>query len=202
MKAKGTTSVLVALWLTGLSAAGAQVSQQGSAHAIPRFNYANIAWGSSAEKVKAAMASQGLRFVEKTEDGDLVFKGSLMNQNVLAFAMIAHDSLLKIEIAFLTPDNEARAFYHQMIDVLKQQYGEPHDVTESFEPPYHDGDGHEQEAIQQGKALFLTGWGTNVEKTETMWVTISEYLTVVLAYETPGFIAESKLRKKRKSRGL
>src|SRR5690348_1107935 len=67
MRTKATTFGVVALWLTGVSGLGAQVSQQGSprASAAQEFTFANVAWGSSPEKVEAAMASQALTFYRK-----------------------------------------------------------------------------------------------------------------------------------------
>ena len=197
MRAKTTTFGIVALCLTGISGLGAQVSQQGSARASvhQEFTFANIAWGSSAENVKAAMSAQGLTFYRTVGEDNLIFTGRLMDQKVAAYAMMARDSVTKIAIVFFQPER-ARRFYNSMMGTLIEKYGPPRDTTVSFSAPYHEGDGRVDEAIAADKASFMATWGEDEEKTQTMWLLL-EHHDVVLAYETPAFVREANRKKAR-----
>lgn len=180
------------------STASAQTMQQGSTS--PHFNYGSIPWGTASGAVKSSLMQQGLAFVKVNEAGDLVFKGTLMDHTVLVTAIMAHDSLVKIGVDFITTDREARSFYHDMLGILTTKYGEPREKNELFATPYYAGDGFEDQAIKLGKALFIATWGVDEDQTETLWIRISDNLTVIVSYECPAFAVEANARKMKQAR--
>ena len=160
------------------------------------YRFADIPWGSTAETVKNMMAAQRLEFVRADSDGDYAFKGTLAGYPALVWALMADGKLVKVAVHLATPDHKAREAFKSMKQTLTVKYGLPSADYESYETPYQDGDGFEDQAIRLGKGHFLSVWTTVTgADTSNLGLQISETLTVVISYESPRWDTEADRRR-------
>ena len=93
-------------------------------------------------------------------------------------------------------DLSSRQAYRDMKAMLTTKYGAPADVVESFDAPYHEGDGREEQAIREDKGHFLALWRQRVgSDTSYLGLQITEKLNLFLAYESPNWGAELDRRR-------
>jgi hypothetical protein len=166
------------------------------------YRFANIPWGSDGATVKRLMVAQDFVLEKADSDGDYLFKGHLAGYDASVWALMAKDALVKVDIILLTPDPKARQAYRDMKTLLTTKYGKAQAV-EAFEKPYADGDGNEDEAIKKGKAHFFAMWrkisGTD---TSAIGLQISEYLNLLVGYESPRWDAEADRRRAKQAKEL
>ena len=98
-------------------------------------------------------------------------------------------------------DEKARQVYRDMKATLSAKYGSPSQVVENYDAPYHEGDGHEEQAIREDKAHFLVLWRQPVAKdTSFLGLQITEKLNLFLAYESPNWGTELDRRRAKKQK--
>ena len=132
---------------------------------------------------------------------DQRFEGELKGNPVLLSALYdAHGQLEKIQIAFLTPDEDCVPLYRTLKKELQQESGKPIVDLERWDFPYNNGGhiGQEHFAIRIGRGLLATAWERHDAGTMDGGValTTSENVIVRLAYESSKWAAESERRKK------
>ena len=160
------------------------------------FRFANIPWGSNGVTLKQMLADQGLNFVEVDTDGDYKFKGTLNGYETVVWGLMSPNGVAKFSITMFTPDEKARLAYRDMKAVLSSKYGTPSEVVETFDAPYHDGDGREDQAVREDKAHFLSLWRQPVgSDTSYLGLQVTQKLNVFLAYEGPSWGAELDRRR-------
>jgi hypothetical protein len=160
------------------------------------FRFANIPWGSNGVTMKQMMADQGLSFVEVDSEGDYKFKGTLNGYEAVVWGLMSTNGVAKISVTLFTPDEKARKAYQDMKTALTVKYGTPTEVLERFDPPYHDGDGREDQAVREDKGHLLALWKTPVDRdTSYLGLQVTAKLNVFLAYEGPGWGAELDKRR-------
>ncbi len=165
------------------------------------YRFANIPWGSNAATLKQLLADQGLNFVEVDSEGDYKFKGSLYGYDAVLWGLMSNAGVAKFSITLFTPDQKARQVYRDMKATLSAKYGSPSQVVENYDAPYHEGDGHEEQAIREDKAHFLVLWRQPVAKdTSFLGLQITEKLNLFLAYESPNWGAELDRRRAKKQK--
>jgi hypothetical protein len=171
--------------------------------AAQEYRFADIPWGSDGATVKRLMAAQALVLEKADSDGDYSFKGQLAGYDASVWALMAKDTLVKVQVILLTPDQKARQAYRDMKAVLTTKYGEAPKVIEQFEQPYYQGDGYEDQAIKLGKGHFFAIWekGTG-ESTSVIGLQISEHLNLLIGYESPRWAAESSRRKAKQTKAF
>lgn len=160
------------------------------------FRFANIPWGSNGTTIKQLLADQGMNFVEVDTDGDYKFKGTLSGYEAVVWGLMANGGVAKFSITLFTPDEKATQAYRDMKSTLTTKYGAPADLVESFDAPYREGDGREEQAIRQDKGHFLALWRQRVgSDTSYLGLQITEKLNLFLAYESPNWSAELDRRR-------
>jgi len=148
------------------------------------YRFANIPWGSNGVTIKQLLADQGLNFVEVDTDGDYKFKGSLNGYEAVVWGLMSSGGVAKFSITLFTPDEKARQAYR-----------------ESYDRPYHEGDGREEQAIREDKGHFLVLWRQPVgSDTSYLGLQITEKLNLFLAYEGPRWGGELDRRRKAKAK--
>lgn len=161
------------------------------------FRFANIPWGANGVTMKQMMADQGLNFVEVDSEGDYKFKGTLNGYQAVVWGLMSGTGgVAKFSITLFTPDERARQTYRDMKGALSTKYGVPSEVLERFDPPYRDGDGHEDQAVREDKGHFLVLWRQPVGRdTSYLGLQVTEKLNVFLAYEGPQWSNELDRRR-------
>jgi hypothetical protein len=168
-------------------------------------SFANLRFGASPAMVLEAMKGLKLVDVDKGPDSqfplDQRFEGEMKGSPVLVSALYDQNGQLeKVQVAFLTPDEDCVALYRTLKKELQGQYGKPIVDLERWDFPYNNGGhvGQEHFAIRTGKGLLATAWERHDAGTMDGGValTTSENVIVRLAYESSKWGAESERRKK------
>jgi hypothetical protein len=198
--------ILLGLFLVGcLAVPTAGASSDDKPEASKSFQFAGIPWGSDTGTVKEKMMAAGFTFKKQDEDGDLVFEGSVLGYDARAYCLMAQGRAVKVMITIYTPDNKARETYNEMKGLLAKKYGEGQ-YFKSFDPPYDEGDGYEDQAIGLGKAHFDSFWGEHKGEAGTypegLFLTITEELTVRVSYESSDWGAEADRRKAKETKAF
>jgi hypothetical protein len=173
-------------------------------------SFANLRFGATPAMVRDAMKELKLVPVDRAPDQqfplDQRFEGEMKGSPVLVSALFDPGGQLeKIQVAFLTPDEDCVALYRTLKKELQEQYGKPIVDLERWDFPYNNGGhvGQEHFAIRVGKGLLATAWERHDAGTMEAGValTTSENVIVRLAYESSKWGAESERRKKILSSG-
>ena len=166
------------------------------AFAVPTPEFAGIPWGSSDATVKHVMAERGFTFSKKDDDGDLDFKGDINGRSVVIYEMMTPSRhLVKAQVIFETPDDEAISFYGDFKQTLVGKYGDPSHSFAFYSYPYTDDDPESQHetAIAVGKGDFASFW--DFDNQGGIWIQITKKLAVQANYESAGWHAEVTRRK-------
>ena len=165
--------------------------------AAQKYTFADIPFGADDAAVTAGMQKIGFDFQEKDEAGDLQFKGKLRGEDAVVWAIMTPERrLAKLMVTLVTADEDAIPIFREMRDkVLTPKYGKPGTSHELYREPYAEGDGHAEEAISEGKAIFLAYWG-DMDADDFLGVMIGEQLVVKVEYSSPLWTAENKRREK------
>lgn len=167
----------------------ANIPQMTRANSAPIFG--GIPWGSSDSAIKRELDAKGFVFVKKDSDGDLDFKGQVNEQKVLVYELMTPSRhLVKSQVVFLTADDEAIQYFHDLQDTLIQKYGDPQKTFSFYQYPYNDDDpeAEHETAFQVGKATLSSFW--IYSDGSSLWLEVTKRLTVVAHYESAGWHAE------------
>ena len=160
------------------------------------YRFANIPWGSNGAAIKQLLADQGMNFVEVDTDGDYKFKGTLSGYEAVVWGLMSSSGVAKFSVTLFTPDEKARQAYRDMKGMLTTKYGAPAELVETFDSPFREGDGREEQAIREDKGHFLVLWRQRVgPDTSYLGLQITEKLNLFLAYESPKWSAELDRRR-------
>ncbi|RKR84903.1 hypothetical protein BDD43_5156 [Mucilaginibacter gracilis] len=142
-----------------------------------------IPFGSSAETVKATMASKGGRFDKENSKADQLyfFDAVFTGRKTGAIsASIIDNKFYQAGVSF--PELEEIhiiSTFDAMVSELSDVYGNPK-IVKNFQEPYKEGDGYEVQAIKLGKASYYAQWTTN--NGNTIFVQISSKGRISLFY--------------------
>ena len=191
---------VVALLVT-LAAGGCAGSRSAAPDFIPptrpaQFSMVGMPWDVSRDSTTALIEPRGYNFNSTDGDGDMWFDGVLLNTPTRLFAFMAGDSLVKIRLRLVTPDENALAVYAKARAELVKLYGQPQESAEEFSPPYAKGKNAEA-AVKSGKATINAHWtvGTGRRRTHVS-VFVPKDLVVVIDYEGPGWNREYVKRRR------
>ena len=159
------------------------------------FSLAGIPWGISADSLTELMGPRGYNYNKTDGEGDMLFDGVLFRTPTRIFAFMAQQKLTKFRVVMNTPDEKAIAMYQQTRAELVKQYGPPKETMEEYEPPYAKGDGKQQQAFRDKKALLRTYWLPSGSRTTLVSVQVSSNLAVLVDYESAAWDRESVRRR-------
>ena len=156
-----------------------------------------VPWGASDALVKQMLgANGGFVFVKQDAEGDLHFTGEVNGRKVLIFEfMTPARRLVKSEINFLTDDDEAISYFHDVADAQRSKYGEPTKSFAFYKDPYSNADSESdhETAFKVGKAELANFW--TFSDGGAVYVDITKFLTVDLNYESAEWSKEFARRK-------
>jgi hypothetical protein len=162
------------------------------------YRFADLVWGSSPTEVRAGLVAKGYQDIAADKDGDLGFRGTVLETPVVGRALFAGAKLSAVTVILVTADKDCRSMYSRMKEVLTAKYGPPTQALEFFTSPYYKGDGFEDQAIRLGKGHFDVFWSTPPESRDTegddLWLGITDRLAVRIQYESPTWSEELKRR--------
>jgi hypothetical protein len=186
----------VAAGLLLSAAAAPTLARSAPAVAGPRaYLFADIAFGTNAEKVTELLEKRGYRFKGVDEDGDYEYMGRMMGAPTRVYAYMADKKLVRVNVLVATEDEDARETYARMRETMIAKYGQPTQSVEEYDRPYKAGDGREDEAVKKGAARIWTMW-TSGKKPNLARVAIgvTEELAVRVIYDSPEWRREDQRR--------
>ena len=161
-----------------------------------QFSLAGIAWGISADSVKALIEPRGYNFNKVDEDGDLWFDGVLNKVPTRIYAFMAGEKLVKMRMVIFTPDESAVTTYQSTRTELVKRFGQPEETTESYAAPFRKGDGNQLKAILAGKATMKTSWiPPGSARMAYVAAEVTDKAVVTVDYEGPTWERESVRRR-------
>ena len=167
--------------------------------AAPLFE--DIGWGTSADAVKAAMASRGYTFdaaaTAKYAFHDLRFSGKTqgVDSEVIDF-LDPQRKLVKISVNLLTKAVDCERIYNDAAEALMEKYGEPTTKEATYESPFIGEETDFIPAIKAGKAKFADQWLGSPGNTYAVYTSVEQNLTVTINYESQEWAAEYTRREK------
>jgi hypothetical protein len=157
------------------------------------YRFAEIAWGASADSVKAALQRDGLRYVSTDSLGDLTFVGRVVQRNAAVIATMHDGRLVRTVVGFEKSPRASLPLYRTIKRELVAKYGTPKLNTEVFLPPYYEGDGNEDGAFLTKKAQFISLWRSSANG-EKLTLFVDERPGVMVIYAAPDWAAEEARR--------
>lgn len=146
------------------------------------FQFANLSWGIEEEEVIQGL-SQNYSFSQKTDDGDLMFTGTLAGESIVLIAYMSDNKLARIIVA-LSPDrNELLQTFGKFKSLLADRYGSPFQDDEIYNSPYEKGDGYEEQAIENSKGVLGSKWSKKQDGSSLSMIS-SKSLSILLFYDT------------------
>ena len=168
-----------------------------TSHAATEIAFADIAWGSAGEIVKARMLEHGFTFVRVDQEGDLQFNGTINGEPAGVVALQNGDGrLVKWLVTILPKEERALGYYRGLKQDLAARYGEAAIDREDWIFPYADGGhvGHEEIAIRAGKGVLKAAWATQ-RALPAVVIGMTDRLLVTAEYEGPGWNEEIDRRR-------
>jgi two-component system, chemotaxis family, protein-glutamate methylesterase/glutaminase len=107
--------------------------------------------------------------------------------------------LLRVGVAMTPPHHRVLPQYKELVEKLKERYGEPDEEAEIYLHPYSKGDGRELQAIAEGRGGVFTIWTD--EHDSTLLIKVTQHKTIFISYECPEWVKEYE-RRQRKARRL
>jgi hypothetical protein len=159
--------------------------------ALPTF--ADISWGSTQAEVQGKMLEKNFNPGTPTPEGDLLFRGNVLNRPALVTCMFGKEKLLRIDVKMILADGEAITYFRQVRSIFLKKYGPTPFQFEQLAPPYHSGDGNADQAIRVGKGRFNAIW--KYPNDAGVILNISQKLDVRITYVTAEWYAEGDRRK-------
>ena len=169
------------------------------------YNFSNLKWGTSQDKVVESLKKK-YEIIRNDEGVLTIFKGSFIGEQLFGFATYNENGLKGVMIQLVDGDHKsqkgyswigANIVYDKLANAMTKKYGEPN-VLENFGSPYFSGDGYEQQAFQQKKAVWAKHWpkGNDVKTKLNLYIDkmlIGDiYFAVLINYQSDEQIAEKK----------
>ena len=190
----GRLRILVCAMTLALGVSDACAQEQQGSPASEGCNFAGLSWGSSPSAVRTTLEREGYVYERTDDEGDLVFRGTSVGYPAIVYAMMADRHLVKTDVILLPPSTRVRAVYGTMKETLAAKYGAGESI-EFVRPPFHEGDGYEEQALREEKARMLTHWTRGSDELLMHVAPVSDSLVVSIAYESANWETESKARR-------
>jgi hypothetical protein len=182
-------TILALASILSSSAVRAQAPNDSASHgpapttSSSEYRFADIAWGSPADTVKAALQREGIAFITTDSLGDLTFAGAIFQRKAAVIASMIDGRLARTVVGFEKMSRSTLPLYRAIKRELIAKYGKPTKSTEVFLPPYYEGDGNEEGAFLTKKAVFLSRW-RSAQTGERLSLLIDERPGVMVVYES------------------
>ena len=199
-----TPAVLVTL--LGLVAAG-ESAPKAPKPPPPRYTFAGVPWGVSADSARALIRERGYQPVPAATDSQqIVLRGKLFEHHALVTGQLDEKRRLVRWVVLIAPRGEPfpypemRAVYDEVGRETDSRYGPPRTVTERYRFPYERGDGREDNALRDGLATIRRVWVSG--SGDRLTVAMDANVSVVLTYECPEWDALEKRRQAKRASDL
>lgn len=174
------------------------------------LTFDGIAWGTSADGVRARLGAEGYRLVGRDADGDLLFRGRHAGRVALVRAMLARGALAKVVVLLMPDDSTSRALYDSLRSALAARHGAPEppeatdtvgdfsrdsasDTTAAAVPD--DSSADRAASPARGAPVVRSTWRARAEEGDQfLALSITDDGAVRLSYESPAWRRESARR--------
>ncbi len=178
-----------------------------SCEEIESYTFASLSWGSAKEEVKKCLNEKGYTLDQELSDiiqidNSICFDGKVVGEEAHILVIFnSNNKLVKCFVVLYPGNNEEIETYESVRDILTSKYGNPKNKFKSFEYPYEEGDGYEEQAIELGKAHYITIWST-AKDNSMLGIEISKDLNIQISYEGSGWETESEKIKTKQAEDL
>lgn len=123
--------------------------------------------------------------LRKYIDGGAILDGKVGYDNVEVFVFTTPKSkkVFRVSVYFEKKAtwSSLKSNYYNLLDILKNKYGEPDAQRAEFESPYYEGDGYELSAVKLNKIVYGAAWKD--KNNLSMTILISEFCQVNITYD-------------------
>ena len=123
--------------------------------------YQQLKWGAPENAVRAFAAASGwiADSVEESHGTRLLFyEGTYEGHRSIIACKLYNGKFYELGVVYAGQQRSGLADWQAMTAQLTQRYGPPHRRFYTFDPPYRDGDGYEDEAVRLGKGRVMAVW--------------------------------------------
>jgi len=173
----------------------------------PRYTFAGVSWLVPADSAGARLVERGYRTVPGASDSQqIVLRGKLFEHDAVVTGHLDEQRRLLRWVVLIGVRGEAfpypdmRAVFDEVGRESEARYGPPRTVTEKYRFPYERGDGREDKALRDGKAVIRRTWVS--ESGDRLTITMDANVSVVLMYECREWEALEKRRQAKRSSDL
>jgi hypothetical protein len=173
----------------------------------PSYTFAGVPWLVPADTALARLTARGYQEVPGARDKDrLACRGRLFEYAAIATAYLDEQRRLVRWVVVLGSRGgandypEMRRAYGEVVEEAIGKYGPPLIVTDRFAFPFERGDGREDVALDEGKAVIRSQWISRGG--DRLAVEMDPTCAVVLTYVSPGWAAIEARRKVKKGSDL
>lgn len=121
----------------------------------------------------------------KYVEGGAILDGKIGYDNVEVFVFTTPKSkkVFRVSVYFEKKSTwtSLKSNYFNLLDILKNKYGEPDAERTDFENPYYEGDGYEMSAVKLKKVVYGALWKD--KSNLSMTIIISEFNQVNITYD-------------------
>jgi hypothetical protein len=173
----------------------------------PRYMFAGVSWLVSADSARAQMVERGYRPVPGASDSQqVVVRGKLFEHDAVITGHLDEQRRLVRWVVLIGvrgdafPYPDMRAVFDEVSRESESRYGPPRTVAEKFSFPYERGDGREDKALRDGKAVIRRVWVSG--SGDRLTLAMDANVSVVLAYECREWEALEKRRQAKRASDL
>lgn len=173
----------------------------------PRYTFAGVSWLVPADSARAQMLERGYLPVSSASDSQqVVLRGKLLeHEAVITGHLDEQRRLIRWVVVIGTrgdayPYPDMRAVYDEVTRESESRYGPPRTVNEKYGFPYERGDGREDRALRDGKAVIRRIWVSG--SGDRLTVAMDAKVFVVLTYECREWEAFEKRRQAKRASDL
>ncbi|MDQ3697767.1 MAG: hypothetical protein M3373_07050 [Gemmatimonadota bacterium] len=149
-----------------------------------RYAFAEVPWGISGDSVQRLMSARGYAFEGTTTTGSPRFRTSLLGVPSDVLVLLRDGRAARVVVALRTSQEQTENIYRDLKATLTAKYGPPTTSSEQAVPPGAAAERAEDDVLGVGRAIASTEWIAGDTTTESLVLSITEALNVVVAYES------------------
>lgn len=161
--------------------------------------YQQLKWGASENAVRSFAAASGwIADAEEERHGIriLFYEGIYEGHRSIIACKLYNGKFYELGIVYAGEQPRAIHDWQTMTTLLTQRYGTPHRRFYSFDPPYREGDGYEDEAVHLGKGQVMAVWMDSSKNTILCELTPALLIKVIYQDEIISGIVDEAAEKR------
>lgn len=165
------------------------------------LRFADVTWGDAPATVERKLRAGGFAPGHIDDEGDMPFHGRVAGYEGDGWIYFANGRAVKTLFVVRPTPDQALGTYDRMRATLLREHGPTRHQVALYTPPFAKGDGHDLDAVRAGKLYIATVWRDGPDDRPLQGsdpgiiLHVTRDLTVNLAFEGPGWTAETARRR-------